>query len=119
MNNYLRGNIAEFMARIYMRLHGYSVICRHFVSKRGSGAGEIDFIARRFNTLVFVEVKERADYASAAYAISAKQQQRLRIGAENFIKHHPQFKNLDLRFDAILIVFPCRIYHLTNILPKG
>lgn len=115
MNNYNRGLWAEFLARMYMRMHGYQILQERYKSGRGTGAGEIDFIALRRHTIVFVEVKERNDFSTAAYAISETQKKRLYNGAKNFIKHNPQYKNHDMRFDAILLVFPWRIRHLENI----
>ena len=114
MNNYHKGQRAEFLARIYMILHGYRIIARNYVTGRGTTAGEIDFIAKRGHCIVFAEVKERQTLDSAAYAISAKQQQRLIRGAECFIKNNPQYQGFDLRFDAILIVLPFTIRHIKN-----
>lgn len=114
MTNYHKGKIAEFMARLYMALHGYRTVCRNYAGIRGSGIGEIDFVAKRGRTLVFVEVKQRSNLDSAAYAISKEQQNRLIRGAQNFIKTHPQYTAYDFRFDALLITFPCRIKHLKN-----
>jgi putative endonuclease len=114
MSNYLRGRRAEFLARLYMILHGYRIIARNYVIGRGTTAGEIDFIAKKGHCIVFVEVKERQTLDSAAYAISPNQQQRLIRGAECFIKNNPQFQGFDLRFDAVLIVFPWTVRHIKN-----
>lgn len=114
MNNYHKGRRAEFLARLYMFLHGYRIIKRNCIVGRGTTAGEIDFIARKNNCIVFVEVKERQTLDNAAYAITVKQQQRIIRGAECFIKNNPQYKNFDLRFDAILITFPFTIRHIKN-----
>lgn len=114
MNNYYRGKYAEFIARIYMRLHGFRIIARNYICGRGTTAGEIDFVARRGRLIVFVEVKQRSSLANAAYAIQKNQQKRLIRGAQNFIKNNPQYKNHDLRFDAILVVLPLKIRHIKN-----
>ena len=102
------------MARCYMRLHGFGIVAKNYVTGRGTTAGEIDFIAKRGNLLVFVEVKQRTTLDNAAYAISPTQQQRLIRGAKNFIKHHPQYRRYDLRFDAVLIELPFSIRHIEN-----
>ena len=114
MNNYKHGKYAEFLARLYMRLHRFRIVARNYVSGRGTTAGEIDFIACRGKLLVFVEVKQRTSLDAAAYAISTAQQQRLIRGAQNFLKNNPQFNTFDLRFDAILIRFPLSIRHIPN-----
>lgn len=114
MNNYHKGKTAEFLARLYMILHGYRIIARNYVIGRGTNAGEIDFIARKGRLIVFIEVKQRQSLDLAAYAISPTQQKRLLNGARCFIKNNPQFQGFDIRFDAILIVLPWRIRHIKN-----
>ncbi len=114
MNNYIRGKFAEFVARNYMRLHGFRIVARNYVTGRGTTAGEIDFIAKRGKLLVFAEVKQRATLDTAAYAISQNQQQRLIRGAKSFMKNNPQYQGFDLRFDAILIALPFGLRHITN-----
>ena len=114
MNNYIRGKYAEFLARTYMRLHGFSIVAQNYVCGRGTTAGEIDFIAKRGKLLVFTEVKQRSSLEAAAYAISPQQQQRLIRGAQNFLKNNPQFSDFDMRFDAVLIAFPFSIQHIKH-----
>ena len=114
MNSYAKGKYAEFLARLYMRLHGFSIVERNYISGRGTTAGEIDFIAKRGHLLVFAEVKQRSSLDNAAYAISPQQQQRLIRGARNFIKNHPQYTGFDLRFDAVLVKLPFSIRHIPN-----
>lgn len=114
MKNNLAGHLGEFMARSYMRLLGYHIVTKNFVTGKGTHSGEIDFIAARGKTLVFVEVKKRTDIETAAYAIREKQQQRIRNGATAFLQKNPQFSEYNIRFDAILIAFPCQIKHIEN-----
>ena len=108
------GKVAEFMARSYMRCHGYKIIEKNYITGRGTNAGEIDFIAQRNNTVVFVEVKKRQTLEKAAYAISELQKQRILTGAGAFLRNHQKFQNCDVRFDAILIEPPFHICHIKN-----
>ena len=73
-----------------------------------SPAGEIDIIARRGNTIAFVEVKARETTDHAAEAISEMQQQRIATAASVWIGASPAFANFDMRFDAVLVA-PGRI----------
>ena len=114
MNNYRRGKYAEFLARLFMRIHGYRIVAKNYITGRGTTAGEIDFVACRGKTLAFIEVKQRTSIANAAYAISITQQKRLIRGAQNFIKNNPQYAGYDVRFDAILIRLPFSICHIQN-----
>ena len=114
MNSYVRGKFAEFLARMYMRLHGFRIVAQNYITGRGTTAGEIDFIAKCGKLLVFAEVKQRTTVNDAAYAITPAQQQRLIRGAKSFLKNNPQYVGYDLRFDAIFISFPLQIRHIPN-----
>ena len=114
MTNYKSGKIAEFFARLLFILKGYSILSKNFKAGKGFNIGEVDFVARKGKCLIFVEVKKRGSVENAAYAISEKQKQRIIRGAEFFLKKYPQYKNFDVRFDAVLIAFPCRFRHIKN-----
>lgn len=119
MNNktptsYKSGKIAEFMACTLLQAKGFQIICRNYITGRGTTAGEVDIIAKRSDLVIFVEVKKRSSLDNAAYAILPTQQQRIVRGAESFLQKNPQFNNCDLRFDAILVAFPCSIRHVEN-----
>ncbi len=114
MTNYLNGKLAEFLARCYLRLHGYRIVDKNVTVGRGTTAGEIDIVAKQGHCLIFVEVKKRQTIDTAAYAISSRQQQRVVRGAMCFIQKHPRFQKYDVRFDAILVAFPFSISHIKN-----
>ena len=110
MNSSLQGSLAETQAADYLVRKGHKLIARNF---RAVG-GEIDLVTLENKTLVFVEVKQRQNLDSAAYAITSKQQQRLIRGAECFIRNNQKYQGFDLRFDAILITLPFQIRHIKN-----
>ena len=114
MNSYRSGKWAEFLARLYLRLHGYRIVAKKIVVGRGTTAGEIDIIACKHKCLVFVEVKKRRTLDEAAYAITLKQMQRLIKGAAVFVGNKPQYSGYDIRFDAVLVKLPFSIRHLQN-----
>lgn len=95
-----RGRAAEWCAALWLRLGGYRILARNW----RVGAGEIDLVARRGRRLVFVEVKARADQASALEAVSARQQARIRRAAEAFVAGRPDLATLEQSFDAILVL---------------
>jgi putative endonuclease len=98
------GRWAERLAAWRLLLSGYRVVARNYRCP----AGEIDLVVRRGRTLAFVEVKTRAALADAAEAISGHQQRRIRNAASAFLARHPQWADLTLRFDAVLVL-PGRI----------
>ncbi len=114
MNNYHSGHWAEFLALTYLRLHGWRKVAANYTIGRGTGAGEIDLIVTRGQTLVFVEVKKRSSIENAAYAIEPRQQTRIRRAAEAFLASHQQYSGFDVRFDAVLVKLPLQICHITD-----
>lgn len=114
VNRHRNGRLAEFMARWYFRLRGYQVLYKNYVTGRGTTAGEIDFIARRGTTIVFVEVKERCNLETAAYAIRFHQKQRILNAARFFLQTHRQYKDYKIRFDAVFISLPFKIRCVEN-----
>lgn len=114
MNNYHSGHWAEFLARNLFRLKGYRILASNYITGKGTHAGEVDFVAKKGKTLVFVEVKKRSTLENAAYAISETQKLRIRNGAEAFLKKHLQYAFFDIRFDVVLVKLPFSLLHLKN-----
>jgi putative endonuclease len=105
-----RGRGAETIACWYLRLHGWRILARRV---RVPG-GEVDIVARRGRTLAFVEVKARADAASADFALDDWRLRRVAVAAERLMGRY--MKDVDeVRIDAIFIV-PFRWpRHLANV----
>lgn len=97
------GARAETLAAWMLRLKGFRILARGHVTGRGTGAGEIDIVARRGRLVVFVEVKARASLEEAAAAISAGQRRRIARAAETFMARTPHLAGHDVRFDAVLV----------------
>lgn len=102
-----RGRWGEWRCRLALNLTGWSILQQGFTGKPGSGAGEIDLIARRGGVLAFIEVKTRPDIQQGLDAVSPDQRARITRGAELFLTRHPALADLDLRFD-VMIVRPWR-----------
>ncbi len=103
------GLSAESRAAAFLIAKGYRILAR----RTRTPAGEIDIVARRRDVVVFVEVKARASFDDAAYAITPRQRQRIIAAAEIWLADHPPFQALNIRFDAMLVV-PGRLpQHLT------
>ena len=114
MNTNQSGYWAEFIARSYMRLRGYRIIAKNYITGKGTHAGEIDFIAKKGNILIFVEVKKRQSIEKARYAIRTKQQKRIVNAAKLFICQNTMYQNFNIRFDAVLIKLPFSIIHIKS-----
>lgn len=98
-----RGLTAETLAVWRLRLTGWRVLARGFSVGRGSGAGEVDIIARRGGVLAFVEVKTRPTLAEAMAAVRPRQQQRIARAAEAFLARAPRHAGLSPRFDVVAL----------------
>ena len=101
--SFRRGRWAEALCLWSLRLRGYRILAHGMVSGRGSGAGEIDIIARRGRWLAFIEVKARPSLDGAARAISVHQQRRLSRAAAGFLARRPDLADCHMRFDAMLV----------------
>jgi len=93
------GISAESRAAAWLIAHGYRILARRWKSP----LGEIDIIAARRHLLIFVEVKARATFDSAAESVTERQKQRIAAAAEAWLAINPQPAVRDIRFDAILL----------------
>ena len=93
------GLSAESRAAALLIAKGYRIVARRFRSP----VGEIDIVARRRGTLIFVEVKARERLDDAAEAVIVRQQRRIIAAAEAWLASHPDDVNCDIRFDAVLV----------------
>src|SRR5471032_1661586 len=93
------GLSAESRAAAYLIAKGHRIVARRWRSP----VGEIDIVARRRNTLVFVEVKARERLDDAAEAVIGRQQRRIIAAAEAWLASHPEDASSDIRFDVVLV----------------
>ncbi len=107
---YRLGRWAETTAAWFLRLKAYRILETRYVSP----VGEIDLIARRGRVIIFVEVKARHDWDSAAQTISIRQRQRIVRAALHWQQTSQASVVYDLRFDAILVNRFGLPRHLTN-----
>jgi len=92
----------ENHAARYLRQKGYSIILRNY----RTGMGEIDIIARDGDTLVFVEVKTRAnDDPSPETQVHAFKQRQITKMARLYLSKYG-IPLPPARFDVIAIVWP-------------
>ena len=101
LTSYRSGLFGEFLARWFLRFHGFRILHNRYITGRNTGRAEIDIIARRGNLIVFIEVKRRPNIDSAWDAISPTQSHRLRRAAEGYIARHGFSGNA--RFDVIIV----------------
>jgi putative endonuclease len=104
------GLSAESRAALLLIAKGYRIAARRWKTP----FGEIDIVARRRRTLVFVEVKARERMDAAVEAVTERGKRRIIAAAELWLAHRPDDAHCDIRFDVILVA-PGRIpQHMTN-----
>ena len=98
----LLGLVGEDLAARALESRGYAILERRYRTDRG----EIDIVAEDGETLVFVEVKARADqeFGTAAECVTpAKQQRVARMALEYLASHGAGGRSC--RFDVVAIDF--------------
>ncbi|MFL6733091.1 MAG: YraN family protein [Sphingomicrobium sp.] len=105
-----RGRKAEWIAALWLRLHGWRILA---FRARVPG-GEVDLVARRRNTLAFVEVKARATPEAADLSLDQWRLRRVAVAAERLSQRYVRDGD-DIRIDAMFIV-PGRLpRHVPNV----
>ncbi len=98
-NSYYFGKFAEKIAAAFLTLKGYKILAKRYKNH----FGEIDLIAKKFSTVVFIEVKARRGKYLVEEVLRPKQLQRIKRSAEYFIAQNQQFHDKNIRFDFIEI----------------
>jgi putative endonuclease len=96
------GLSGEDLACRYLERKKYEILARGYRLFRG----EIDIVARDGETLVFVEVKARADesHGRPEEAVTLGKQRQIRRIARGYLLEHPS-PGVNCRFDVIAILF--------------
>lgn len=103
----LRG---EALAALLLQLKFYRIRERRYKTP----VGEIDLIAERNGTIVFIEVKTRAHRAGEAEALEAVNTARLARAAQYWLASNPREADKFCRFDVIFLAPNSWPRHLIN-----
>lgn len=104
-----RGRLGETAAAWWLRLHGWRIVAKRVKTR----FGEVDLIARRGRTVLFVEVKTRADDAGLDLAIDRHRLSRV-AAAANMLSARYATNGEDIRIDVILLAPWRRPRHIVN-----
>jgi putative endonuclease len=105
-----RGLSAESRAALLLVAKAYRIVARRWKTP----FGEIDIVARRRRTLVFVEVKARASVDAAMEAVTERTKRRIIGAAELWLAHNPGDVNAEIRFDVIVVAPGKMPRHIAN-----
>lgn len=95
------GKKGEEIACIYLEEKGYKIIEKNFFCK----LGEIDIIAKKEKTIIFIEVKTRKNnsFGNPAEAVNKRKQIHM-YNVAIYYMLIKRLKNVHVRFDAIEIM---------------
>ncbi len=101
------GQLGEELAQEEYKKRGCKVIAANFFNKKGKRLGEIDFIAKDKQHIIFVEVKTRTrDYSrfgTAAESVDRFKQIKLLKAVKVFLLGNPEFAKLKPQIDVCII----------------
>jgi len=94
------GERSEALAAEFLAANGYRILARKFTIP----GGEIDIVAERAGTIVFVEVKARASVEAALASITEGKRRRLGRAAATWVTRNPWAADgWTLRGDAVFL----------------
>jgi len=99
----LLGNKGEQLAVAYLEKLGHKILRQNY----RSGHYEIDIISLAGNILVFSEVKSnfKKPLSDSGFKINKSKKNSIINGAYRFIDANPQYSNMDVRFDVLIVDF--------------
>ena len=102
------GQIGEEMAQEEYRKKGFKIIAKNEYNKTGKRLGEIDFIAKNKDTLVFVEVKTRASdkgrFGSAIESVDYFKQVKILKAVKLYLLRNRNYLKFKPKIDVCVII---------------
>ena len=97
-----RGDAAEDRAAAFLEEHGFTVLERNYLTRRG----EVDLVAEKGEVLAFVEVRSRsgAAFGSPAETVSLAKRRRVIAAATEWAARAGLIDSRAIRFDVISVI---------------
>ena len=97
------GAAGEDFAQSWLERQGYTIIERNWRTR----TGEIDIIAQKEDTLIFVEVKTlpHTPLEDLDIIVGPRKQERICKTAKYFLLTHRKYNKMHIRFDVIVLPF--------------
>lgn len=118
-DNIAIGKMGEETACRFLLKKGYVIVERNFKCRMG----EIDIIAKKENSIVFVEVKTRNGdmFGMPCEAVNYKKRRKIMNSAAYYMLLHCEYGKSDVSFDVIEVLVSgrnTRINHIENAFGK-
>lgn len=108
--SYRFGIFAEILVIVYLRLKFYKILQRRYRSK----LGEIDIVAKKGRTIIFIEVKARKNKNAIFEVLTKHQQERIVRSANYFMASNRKYNGYNARFDLVMVAPAFYIKHIKN-----
>ncbi len=105
------GRMAEHIAALFLMAKGYRILARRY----GGKGGEIDLIAKRGDTIAFVEVKARGTMEAALGSITAEKQRLVARRINTWRGQNAWASGATFRADAMFLAPWCWPRHINAI----
>jgi putative endonuclease len=103
------GQLGEEFAQTEYRKLGYKIIAANEYNKKGKRLGEIDFIAKNKNTIVFVEVKTRTvgidKFGKGAEAVDIYKQRKILAAVKMYFLRNRKYADLQPQIDVCVLEY--------------
>lgn len=94
----------------YLKMHGFSIVERNFRCR----TGEIDIVARKRESIHFVEVKTRSstDYGFPAESVTREKQRKILLACKYYLACHRELSNLRVQMDVAEVLMRDDKYYI-------
>ncbi len=101
------GQLGEQYAQLEYISLGFLIISKNEYNHKGKRLGEIDFIAVKGNSIVFVEVKSRTqdsdEYGGGLEAVDRYKQRKILLAVKTYLLHNPKYLDFVPQIDVCLV----------------
>ena len=99
--NKIKGLEGEVLAKNYLKSQKYRILETNY----SNHCGEIDIIAQKKKTIIFVEVKTRSscEFGKPCEAVTPYKQNKIRRAAQLYLQENKQTES-EIRFDVIEVL---------------
>jgi putative endonuclease len=103
------GQLGEEAAQEEYKKRGFNIIAANEYNKKGKRLGEIDFIAKNKDTIVFVEVKTRTagvdKFGKGVEAVNIYKQQKILRAVKMYFLRQPKMLEFKPQIDVCLMEY--------------
>jgi putative endonuclease len=105
------GYFGETIAVCLLKIKGYKILARRYKTV----CGEIDIIAKKSDTVAFIEVKSRKNLDKCYTAITNQQLMRIQRASGIFMNKNPNLRKNFARYDVVLVADWKLPVHIENV----